>query len=81
MSLRGVGGGGGWGKGGLYLLALLAFFPSVISFFLPKIRAGGGGAVPLRPSPRSATALSYWMLQNTGQNVQEIVVAKSIGVI
>ena len=35
------------------LLALPAFLPSVISsFFLPKIRGGGGGA---GPSPRSAT--------------------------
>ena len=28
-------------------LALLVFFPSVISSFLPKIRGGGGGAGPL----------------------------------
>ena len=34
---------GGRGGGGLDFLALLAFFPSVISSFLPKIGAGGGG--------------------------------------
>ena len=40
-----VGGGGGGGVGeedGLDLLALLAFFPSVNSFSLPKIREGEG---------------------------------------
>ena len=40
------------GGGGLDLLALLAFFPSVIS--LAKIRGAPG---PPGPSPRSATAL------------------------
>ena len=40
--------------GGLDLLALSAFFPSVISSFLPKIR-GGEGAGPPGSSPRSAT--------------------------
>ena len=49
LELRGGGGGGG---GGLDLLALLAFIPSVISAFLPKIR----GAGPPGPSPRSVTA-------------------------
>ena len=35
--------GGGGGEGSLDLLALLAFFPSVISsFFLPKITGGPG---------------------------------------
>ena len=42
LELRGRGGGGG-----LDLLALLAFFPSVISyFFLPKIRGLGEGEPP-----------------------------------
>ena len=38
----------GWGRGGLDLLALLAFFPSVISsfFFYPKIRGGWRGRGP-----------------------------------
>ena len=39
------------GGGGLDLLALLAFFPSVISSFLAQNKWGG----PLGPSPRSAT--------------------------
>ena len=46
FELRGVGGGG------LDLLAMAAIFPSVILFFLPKIRGGPG---PPGPSPRSAT--------------------------
>ena len=37
-----LGAKGGGGGGGLDLLSLLAFFPSVISSFLPKIRGGGG---------------------------------------
>ena len=50
------GGGGGWC---LDLLALLVFFPFVISFCYPKIRGvgKGGGAGPPGPSPRSATVL------------------------
>ena len=43
----------GGGGGGLELLALLAFFPSVMSSFLPKISGSPG---PPGPSPRSDTA-------------------------
>ena len=43
---------GGWGGGGGFdLLALLAFFPSVISSFFTQNNWGPG------PSPRSATDL------------------------
>ena len=42
------------GGGGLDILALLAIFPSVISSFFTQNK--GGGAGPLGPSPRSATA-------------------------
>ena len=43
----------GGGGGGLDFVALLAFFPSVISSSFAQNK--GGGAVPLGPSPRSAT--------------------------
>ena len=47
---------GGRGGGVLDLLALLAFFPSVISSFLAEIKVGDPG-----PSPRSATVMqSTW---------------------
>ena len=49
----GVGGGGG--EGDLDLLTLLAFFPSVISYFFTHNRGGGGGGGP-GPLPKSATA-------------------------
>ena len=42
----------GGGGGGLDFVALLAFFPSVISSSFAQNK---GGAVPLGPSPRSAT--------------------------
>ena len=38
--------GGGGGGGGFGLLALPAFLPSVISFFLPKIGGGHPGPLP-----------------------------------
>ena len=44
-------GGGGEREGGLDLLALLGFFPSVISSFFTQNNLGRG------PSPRSATDL------------------------
>ena len=45
-------------EGGLDLLVLLAFFPSVItSFFFTQNKGGGGGAEPPGPSPRFATDL------------------------
>ena len=44
------------GAPGLDLLALLAFFPSVISFFF-FYQNKGGGAGPPDPSPRSATEI------------------------
>ena len=53
LELR-VGGGGEGGKD-LDLLALLTFFPSVISSLAKIIRGGGGGKQG--PSPRSATAI------------------------
>ena len=40
-------------RGGVVLLALSAFLPSVISSFLPKIRWGGGDSPG--PSAKSAT--------------------------
>ena len=45
------GGSGGGGEGGFDLLALLAFFPTVISSFFTQNSWGPG------PSPRSATDL------------------------
>ena len=50
LELKGVGGGGG-GEGGFDLLAMLAFFPSVISSFFTQNNWRPG------PSPRSATDL------------------------
>ena len=50
LELNGGGGGGGR-EGGLDLLALLGFFPSVISSFFTQNNLGPG------PSPRSATDL------------------------
>ena len=50
-------GGGGWGEGSFDFLTLLAFLPSVISSFLPKIRGGGGG----RPLPLDPP-LGLWLL-------------------
>ena len=38
-------------EGGFGLLALLAFFPSVISSFLPKIRRGAPPPAPLLDPP------------------------------
>ena len=49
LDQKGEGGGGS-----LDLLALLAFFPSVISSLLPKIKGVGGGGL----SPRSATVIN-----------------------
>ena len=58
QSLTGVTSGGSR-PGGLDLLAMAAIFPSVISsFFVPKIR-GGGGLGPPGPSPRSATGYEF----------------------
>ena len=51
LELRGVGGGR------LDFLALLTFFPSVISSFFAQNKGGGGG-LPGLPSPRSATGRS-----------------------
>ena len=49
----------GGGGGGLDLLALLAFIPSAISLFLPKIRGGRTPKAPPVDPPLNSNQVSF----------------------